>query len=498
MNSQSPQQNLPLKQGRVSELSGDGLRRALSLITLSWVFGSVWMTATAGAPLALFATSLKASNFEFGLLAALPFIASLLSLPASLLTERTGARKKIFLYGLHVQRLMWFPIALVPLWIVSRYGMDAVGTARGMFLILMFVMYASQAIGAPGWMSWMGDIVPERSRGKYFSRRRQWGILSAIPAAFLVGWWLDQHAGQGWQTLYWCAMIFMSAAVFGVADIVMFHFVPEIDMKPRREGSLLEILRQPLRDPQFLWFGGFVATLTFAVSFMGHFVTLYLIEQLGVKNLETQLMLLVAPMLAQFLMLPVWGKAVDRMGKKPVLALAALGLAPVGLGWCAMEPGHLWLGYVLSAAGAALWAGVEIANFNLVLEMSSSTDSRSKKQSPSRGGRSSYVAVNSIIINIAGCVGGLSAGLIAQALRDWQWTPPIAGFKTLTFYDVLFALSGVLRLLAVVVFLPFIHEPQARPTQEALRFMTANIYNNLFNVVVQPLRLVGLRRRDNL
>ena len=35
-------------------------------------------------------------------------------------------------------------------------------------------------------------------------------------------------------------------------------------------------MRGPLRDRQFLRFGAYVATLTFAISFMGQFVTLYL------------------------------------------------------------------------------------------------------------------------------------------------------------------------------------------------------------------------------
>src|SRR5262245_59496370 len=79
------------------------LRRTLGLVTLAWLFGAVWITAVSGAPITMFAKHLGASEFQFGLLSALPFIASLLSLPASLLTERTGQRKKIFLYGLYTQ-----------------------------------------------------------------------------------------------------------------------------------------------------------------------------------------------------------------------------------------------------------------------------------------------------------------------------------------------------------------------------------------------------------
>lgn len=206
-------------------------------------------------------------------------------------------------------------------------------------------------------------------------------------------------------------------------------------------------------------------------------------------------MLLVAPMVAQLFVLPVWGKATDRMGKKPVLIAASIGLVPAGLGWCCTTGGNPWLGYLLSAAGAALWTGVDVANFNFVLEMSDGRGDgaagapASSAKSPSAGG-SAYAAVNSVIVNVAGCLGGLSAGYLAESLHDWAWQP-VSGWKTFSFYDVLFALSGVLRLAAVVIFIPFLQEPGARSTLEAVRFMTGMLCNNLCGFLLQPLRLVA-------
>jgi MFS family permease len=469
------------------ELTGPPLRRAMALVTLSWVFGSVWATAIGGAPFSLFAKDLHASELQIGILAALPFLASLVSMPASLLTERTGQRKRIFLLGLYAQRLLWFPIALIPLWMVTRGAGDS-SAAVIVFMTLIFVMHAAGAVGGPAWMSWMADIVPDRCRGKYFSRRRQWGILSAIPTALAVGWILDHWvvAGDGLGTLRWCAVIFMCAAVFGVIDIHMFTRVPDVPMEPRRGTPVIKLLGGPLKDRQFLHFAGFVGTLTFAVSFMGQFVTFYLIDKIGVTGTGIQLMLLVAPMLAQLLVLPVWGHAADRMGKKPVLAIASLGLVPVGLGWCFMGPGNYALGYALSVLGAALWTGVEVANMNFVLEFSGSDDGRA--------GGSAYVAVNSVIINIAGCCGGLCAGVIAKLLKDWQFHVGMFGLGTVGFYEVLFALSGVLRLVAAAAFLPGLREPEARSTVEALRFMSANIYHNLFNAILMPMRVLRVRK----
>ena len=72
-----------------NQLRPHQLRKAMSLVTLAWVFGSAWAAATSGAALTRFAQGLGASEFQFGLLAALPFIAALLSMPAGLWTDRT-------------------------------------------------------------------------------------------------------------------------------------------------------------------------------------------------------------------------------------------------------------------------------------------------------------------------------------------------------------------------------------------------------------------------
>lgn len=470
-----------------SGVRGAERRRALTVVTVAWMFGSVWMTATSGAPLTLFAQHLGASEFQFGLLAAMPFLASLLSLPASLLTEHTGHRKGVFLFGLYSQRFLWVPIALVPIWIASSWGVSS-GVAIAVFLVLIFLMHAGQAIGGPAWVNWMGDIVPARTRGRYFSRRRQLGILTAVPAALLVGLLLDRYRDAEPMVVLWCvALVFLAAMVFGVVDIALFHVVPH-EVKPRPSVPIRQMLLRPLRDRQFLWFAGFVGTLTFAVSFMGQFITLFLIQKLQVSNTGTQLMLLALPMAAQLLVLPMWGHVVDRMGKKPALVIAALGLVPVALGWCLINSGTVWLGYVLSSLGAMLWVGVEVANLDLILEFGSSGED-------DEGGGTSYVAVNSVIVNIAGFLGGLSSGVIAQLLRDWSWNAGVSWLAPFTYFEVLFFLSGMMRLASVIIFLPRVHEHDARPTLVALKFMIGNFYNNLNGFLSQPLKLLKRKRR---
>jgi MFS family permease len=469
------------------EIRGPELRRSLRLITVAWMFGAVWLTTVSGAPITRFAQSLGATNFQFGLLTAIPFLVSLLSLPASLLIEGTGQRKRIFLVALLMNRLLWLPIALVPLWIIHWFGAAAAPHAMTLLLVLIAFMHSGQAIGGPAWVSWMADVVPDRRRSQYFARRRQWGMLTAIPAALLVGWLLDRYAGgdDPEVTMRWCAIVFIVACVFGTIDIVMFAWVPEPHKPAQPRGQIVQSLLKPLRNRQFLWFCGYAATLTFAVSFMGQFVTLYMIETVELDNKGVQMMLLVVPMATQMMLFTTWGRAADRMGKKPLLVLAGLGVAVPAFMWVFVTPGLWWLGLVAGMLGAAFWTALEIANFNLVIELSDSD-----RASDGAGG-SAFFAVNAIVINVAGCLGGLASGEIAERFRDFAWTP-IEGWRTFGVYELLFVISGIGRLASVVIFLPFVHEPEARPTVEALRFMTSNIYNNLFNAILQPLRFVGM------
>ncbi len=140
-----------------------------------------------------------------------------------------------------------------------------------------------------------------------------------------------------------------------------------------------------------------------------------------------------------------------------------------------------------------MYAGIETANQNLVIELSVNSPDKP-------GSGTSYVAANSIITSIACCLGGIASGVVAQAMGDWHWHPGGAlgflAFKTFDFYDALFAFSALFRLAAVVIFLPRLHEPTARPAVETLRFMTANIYSNLIGVVISPFKLAGRRRES--
>ncbi|MDB5297030.1 MAG: major facilitator superfamily protein [Phycisphaerales bacterium] len=471
------------------------VRRQLTYITVAWMFGSIWFNVTQGAVMTMFLKGLGASPLQFGLMAAMPYVAQLLSVPGSLLVERTGNRKRIFLDCHLLQRSLTLVIAAAPVALLACYGPAGAGHAAALVLGLMFVLHAAGATGGPAWVSWMADVVPARVRGKYFAGRRQWGIVTAVPAALAIGWGMDRLCSSGGGSgggagssaggsplagvpavVFWGAALLAASTFFGLMDIVLFAPVPHAARPPRAGRELLASFAAPLRDKRFLTLSTFVGALNFTVGFTNQFATLYVIDRLKVDHIHAQVMLLVTPMLVQWALLPAWGAAVDKMGQRPLLVLSGLGLIPMGFGWCLMGEGSAWLGYVLFAGGTALWTGVEVANFNAVIDASGRAAAPGTKPGMKPGvkpaGGSGYHAVNTVLVNAFGCAGGLAAGLIAAGVggRTWQ---PVAWFRPGDFYDALFALSGAVRVLAVVAIVPLMADPAAKGVGATARFLVA-------------------------
>ena len=500
---------------------GDRTERSLSLVTIAWIFGSVHFTMVAGAPMTLFAERLGATPFVFGLLAAAPFAASLLSLPAAIWSDYSGRRKGIFLWSLYLHRLLWLPIAILPPLLLYK-GVLEPPAALGLFVALITLMHCCGAVGGPAWMSWMADVIPRRVRGRYFARRRQWGIVSALPAALVVGVALDYFArGAGasqWSVFVTVGAIFCVAAVFGLVDIALFQFVPHErppapPVEPARETArrLVGSLGVPLRNRRFLAFAAFVAMLTFATAPSGQFVTLFLVQKMQVGSLAVQVMLLVAPMITQLAVSGLWGRVCDRFGKKVTLTLATVGIAPTALGWAVIaahgtagQPlGGWWivLAFLISAGGGLFWTGIEIANFNYVLDVAGNAKGGHTKQGTTTGAGGGYVAVNSVIVNLAGMAGGLFFGKLASSTQAVSIDAGSA-IGTIDVFVILFAASAVLRLVATLVFLPMVKSDAAdgreHKSREALRYISANMYNNVQTAILQPVRWLRVRPRDTV
>jgi MFS family permease len=459
-------------------LHRDELRAALRRVTQAWIFGAAWMYIVTGAVMTRFAQQLGTPGFGFGVLAALPFAGALVQLPVSYFIERYGHRKIIFIGTGVVHRALWIVAAAIPWVLPARWCWPAL-------LGVVAVSWVTGQMSGPSWVSWMADLVPARIRGRYFSRRTQLGQLVGVIVTLTAGAVLDLAQRRGDAVLLRTlsgALALAGAA--GVVDFLFFVRVPE--PRPERtnpQAKLWALIREPLGDRNFRRFLGYIFTLTLAVGYMGQFTWLYLFDVAGMSNTQANAMLVLGPLVVLMLSFPFWGRLIDRFGRKPVLVMALVLTLPGGALWMFVTREHwLWpyLGLLLVTAA---WPGIDLANFNLLLNFNGPASSARKS-----GG---YVAINSIVAAAAGILSGLLAGAIANALNDWR--PVWAGWP-MTYHRLLFLLSSALRLLTLP-WLWRLEDTGAQTTRAAWRYMGTNLYSNLQQVIFMPGRLLWQRAR---
>ena len=92
---------------------GPELRRSLRIVTAAWMFGVVWMVCISGSHVKVFGRILGFYDFAFGVMAALPWMASFGQIIAAVIIERTGLRKYQFIECVAINRLLWAAVALL-------------------------------------------------------------------------------------------------------------------------------------------------------------------------------------------------------------------------------------------------------------------------------------------------------------------------------------------------------------------------------------------------
>ena len=452
------------------------LRRSLRLCTVAVVFGGFWWFIVGGAALTQYAKALGLSDAGFGILAAMPFIGTLMQIPASYFVERFGHRKRVFMTAGLAHRAMWLVIAAVP-WMPLAQDVQVI-----VFLGVLTVSSLLAHVAMPAQVSFLADLMPSRIRGRYSAQRmRAWGVTGTI-VPIAVGILLDQTE----VIMRTISILMVIGAISGMINFVVYGPVPDRRKTPLNPSlTLWRLLRQPLADRDFRRFLAYTATLTFAVGFLGQYMWLYLLDVIFAdaerKNLIANIMLIAVPGVFAIVFYPMWGRLTDRLGRKPVMIICGLLIGVGGMGWLFMTTGRWWLGYLSVMIAAFAWPGVELGRLNVLLWLSESKAERQHHLG------TAYVAVNSIVVAVAGICSGLFGGAVAWAFETWHavWLG-----VPVTYHSLLILCSVGTRFLALG-WLIRMEEPASFSTRDAMRYMAANLYSNLQQAVFMPSRMAA-------
>ena len=329
----------------------------------------------------------------------------------------------------------------------------------------------------------MSDVVPRRVRGSFYGMRQRVARPIAIAATLAVGAALDlvDRGGEDRLMLEATSAILMVAGLFGVLEILIYRRVHEPKRHETNHVDWARNLLKPLRISNFRWFVGFNVSMALATGFMAQYIWLYMFDVGAYSNLQANLLCMALPGLVNLLVYPLWGRLVDRVGRKPVLLVSASGMVLNPFGWILLASGaHPLIGIAVVIIGFLSWPGLEVATMNYMLDLAGSRDEESSG--------TSMIAINNIAVACAGTASGLIGAVCATALADLRWAVPVLDVP-LTYHGVLFAGSAVLRAAAVVCVL-FIHEVNAAPASDVIRYMTSTLYGNVRQAILMPTRVV--------
>lgn len=449
---------------KTNRISENELKNSLRLVTIAASIGLPFFTITGGPALTGLTTSLGTSDIIYSVIMAMPVIGAIIQVFASYYMENTGRRKLLFILSGFIHRPFWIFIAFVPFLINQQHN-----ELRILIItVLIAISSAANSIAGISFNSWMGALVPAEIKGRFFGKRAMYYTITGLITALVTGKFLDLVPGfPGY------AAVFTAAAILGAADIFMFFWVKDPPMEPpKKKIPFHKLFVIPFRDKNYVRYIIFISLWYFSVNFAGPFFNRYMLEELHLTFFIMIAFTQVTSSFSMILFIRFWGKLADRYGSKPVMAICGWFVFIFPFVWLFVTPSSAWLILLINFLGGIFWPGFELTAMNQSIWLT-----------PEKN-RSIYIANYTLIVSLVGTAlaflcGGAFMELCKIAISKVN-IPFLMG-QTLSSYHILFAVSGILRLL-VLIFI-------SRTYDEADSESTGNVLKNLRTAIKNRLKI---------
>jgi MFS family permease len=385
------------------------MERSLRFNIAAGFFGMFWICCPLGAPLPLLMQAVEATSAQLGVLSAVWQVAMLAQIPAAFLAEGLGRRKTMWAAVGIVHRALWAAPTVLP-WLFP-------GAGRRLAAYLIGALALSNLLanlGTASWSSWMADLVPPESAGRFWAVRQRFLSVGLVLATALYGWLLDRPQWQG--RLAGFQWVFAACSLCGIADILIHCYVKEPPRKtPPVWGNVLARLRAPFRQKGFTALALLMAAWTAAQSLVGYtlgmpgfFSMVHLRESFGATYFQASLIFISAA-LGAGLFTGVLGPWMDRAGAAFVLRRMLVWAPFSMMGWWLAAPGQWALGGRVWPAAVA-WMSVAALAQGAFLTGAFLCQFRLTQICTREEGRTVAMAVHWSIAGVGGAAGAVLGG----------------------------------------------------------------------------------------
>ncbi len=356
-----------------------------------------------------FALLINATSSQIGILyGIINLLPSISQLRASRLLEKFSP-KKISLTGTFTQSFLWIFIILIGIGFYFNFpGMV------WLFILFSGIIYFFLGVVQPAWFAWMGQLVPERSRGSYFSKRNAivgiFSILSMVLAAAILDDTESFGINRGNVMLY---TIIGFSIIFFVTSMTKLICVghmrkmyqPLTKVRKKDYFTFMQFLRRAPKTP----FGKYVifrAFFSVAIGLAAPFFTVYLLRDLGLSYIW-YILIIASGTFFQLIFLPLLGKVSDIYGNVKLTKISAGLMFLIPLLWyfsSFISPFYqrIYLLIIPNIVSGFAWAGYNLATNNYVY------DSVSVQK---RGFAASYM---NLIVGISVFIGALLGSFLVS------------------------------------------------------------------------------------
>jgi len=351
-------------------------------------------------------------------------------------------------------------------------------TKDPMVVIVFFVFgLMATSFASSGWMSWMNDIVPVETRGRFWAYRNRYIVLAQtaiVPLGGLILSIFKRHdlAIWGFGLLFTLAFIFRALSFLPLSR----QHEPQMETVEEKDVPSFFDFLFSLAKSNFGKFVLFNVLFTFAMNIMPALTTIHLMKVIELNYFEFTLTIMISTV-ASFLMMTYWGKFTDKYGNYPILAFTAIGIMLLPLGWTFVR--HFWGFMVLNFFGGFFWSGFGLATQNFMF------DNLERKEI--NHNFAYFSAINNFTAFLAAVTGGILAKLAGNITVNHLWVFPLTSMKL----EFVFFLSFLLRLAVVIFLLKSFREIKNK--EEVKHPLNIFVFEPLLDIF-NPLRILSLAR----
>lgn len=378
-----------------------------------------------------YALALNANTLQIGFLSSFPgLFGPIAQIFGSRLIEKYSRKKVLIIFTL-LESLLWIPIIIL----AYLFWKGILTGFLPLFLILFFsILIIFRNMGIPAWFSWMGDIVKENERGKYFSRRNRILGFIALLCTLLGAFFLDFFKKN---SLLLLGFVIFFAIAMTCRLIARQIFKKKYEPKLKLEKGYYFSFWQFIRNAPYNNFGKFsiyMALMYFAVFIASPFFVVYMLNSLQFSYVTYTIVFISSP-LGGLLILPLLGKFSDKNGNYELMKISSIFISIFPFLWLFSDsPYYLALGPQLMVGMA--WAGFNLASMNFIF------DSITTQK---RGLALSYY---NVLIGIGIFLGSIIGGILTRYLT----------ISFLSVFLFVFIISGIARIIASLIMIPRIRE----------------------------------------